>query len=96
MSATRIIVERLRRRDGQRCWLCHEPIEFDAEPNSSFSPSLEHLLARCLNGPDVDSNLVLCHAKCNRLLGCRPLTHKIKLRERRRKKLWKSALGIKA
>ena len=72
-------VEQLRERDGDQCWLCGKHIDFKAEPNSAKAWSVE---------PDVLENLVLCHPGCNRILGTRLLTEKIKLRERRRRKLW--------
>jgi hypothetical protein len=36
-------VDRLRMRDGDRCWLCNAPLEFGAVPNSSKAWSVEHL-----------------------------------------------------
>jgi 5-methylcytosine-specific restriction endonuclease McrA len=85
-------VERLRARDGDLCWLCNKPMDFDATPNSSKAWSIEHLICRSFGGPEFVENLVLCHPPCNRILGCRPLKDKIRLRERRRRKLWIAAL----
>ena len=84
--------ERLRARDGDRCWLCGQPIDFAAQPNSSKAWSVEHLIARSRGGPDVMDNAVLCHPGCNRTLRDRPLADKIRLRERRRRKMWIAAL----
>lgn len=88
-------VRTLFERDGGRCWLCNEPLQFDAKPNSGMATTVEHLLALSLGGPNKLSNLVLCHKKCNRILGCRPLTEKIELRERRLRKQWIASHGSK-
>ena len=85
-------VDLLRVRDGHRCWLCHEPIQFDATPNSAKAPSVEHLIPQSRDGPEILENLVLCHPGCNRILRDRPLQDKIKLRERRRRKTWIASL----
>jgi hypothetical protein len=39
-------------------------------------------------------NLVLCHPRCNRILGDRSLKEKIKLRERRQRKIWIASLRL--
>ncbi len=85
-------VDRLRARDGDKCWLCNKPMSFEAKPNSPSAWSIEHLIARSLNGPDILDNLVLCHPGCNRILGVRPLANKVELRERRRRKAWLAAV----
>jgi 5-methylcytosine-specific restriction endonuclease McrA len=81
-------VARLRLRDGGRCWLCDEPFDFRAVPNTAKAPTLEHLIAQCHQGPDTLENLVLCHPRCNRLLADKPLVRKIKMREKRRRNAW--------
>lgn len=85
-------VELLRLRDGPRCWLCDEALDFNAVPNSKKAPTIEHLIAQSLGGPSTMENLVLCHPGCNRQLGVRPLAAKILMRERRRKKRWIATL----
>jgi 5-methylcytosine-specific restriction endonuclease McrA len=85
-------VDRLRARDGDLCWLCGKRIDFKAKPNSSKAWSLEHLICQSAGGPNVLENLVLCHPPCNRILGDRPLKDKIRLYERRRRKIWIAAL----
>lgn len=85
-------VERLRARDGDLCWLCGKHIDFNAKPNSAKAWSIEHLIPTCRGGPGTLENLVLCHPPCNRILRDRPLKDKIKLRERRQRKLWIAAL----
>jgi hypothetical protein len=85
-------LDRLRARDGCGCWLCGEPLDFSAVPNSARAPTLEHLIAKSRGGPQTLENIVLCHACCNRQLADRPLVDKIKMRERRRKKRWIASL----
>lgn len=86
-------VDRLRSRDGDLCWLCNERMDFEAKPNSGRAWSIEHLIPACRHGPDTLENLVLCHPSCNRVLRDRPLADKIKLRERRRRKIWLATLA---
>ena len=85
-------VDRLRLRDGPRCWLCDEPLDFKAVPNSTWAPTFEHLIPLSRGGPRTLDNLVLCHRLCNNRLADRPLVNKIKMRERRRKKRWIASL----
>ena len=80
--------DRLRARDGDLCWLCGQRIDFGAKPNSTKAPTFEHLIAQSRGGPTSIENIVLCHPGCNKQLGARPLVDKIKMRERRRKKIW--------
>ncbi|MFL6752431.1 MAG: HNH endonuclease [Sphingomicrobium sp.] len=86
-------VDRLRARDGDFCWLCNKPIDFNAQPNSANAWSMEHLISASRQGPSTLENLVLCHPRCNRVLGDRALADKIRLRERRRRKLWIATLS---
>ena len=81
-------VDQLRARDGDLCWLCNERMDFAATPNSAKAWSVEHLIAKSHGGPETLHNLALCHPGCNRMLGDRPLVDKIRLRERRRRKIW--------
>ncbi len=92
MTAPLNKLDLLRARDGDLCWLCGKPMDFAAKPNSAKAWSIEHLLSRCQGGPGRLENLVLCHPPCNRILGCRLLKDKIKLRERRQRKLWIASL----
>ena len=85
-------LDRVRLRDGGRCWLCDEPFDFKAKPNTPKSPTFEHLLSQSAGGTGRLDNLVLCHPGCNRLLGNRPIAEKVKMRERRRKKRWIATL----
>lgn len=85
-------VDRLRARDGDHCWLCGDRIDFKAVPNTSWAPSIEHLIPKSRGGPQLLENFVLCHVSCNKQLAARQLVDKIKLRERRRKKRWIATL----
>jgi 5-methylcytosine-specific restriction endonuclease McrA len=86
------VVELLRQRDGELCWLCGQHIDFKARPNSVKAWSVEHLLSKSAGGPDELANLVLCHPSCNRILANRTIKDKVKLRERRRRKQWAASL----
>src|ERR1044072_455162 len=86
-------VERLRARDGGRCWLCDGPINFKAEPNSARAPLIEHLVAQCHDGPNRIENLVLCHPPCNRKLRDLPLVEKGRMREELWRERWKAEIS---
>jgi len=85
-------VDRIRARDGDNCWLCGLPIDFSAEPNSPKAWSLEHLLSKDHDGPCRIENLALCHPPCNRKLANRPIVKKVEMREKQRRKAWKSSI----
>ena len=88
-------MEALRLRDGPRCWLCDDPLDFKAEPGTANAPTKEHLLSQRHEGPDCLANLVLCHRRCNQVLRDRPVAEKVKLRERRRRKAWSASINAK-
>lgn len=77
-------IERLRLRDGDRCWLCNGKLSFGAARTSKKAPTIEHLVAQVNGGTDALDNLVLAHPGCNRQLGCRPVEDKHAMRERQR------------
>lgn len=52
-------------RDGSVCWLCREPVDFDAPPNSDWSATLDHVVTRAAGGSDGVDNLRLAHRWCN-------------------------------
>jgi hypothetical protein len=54
-------VNALLARDGDRCFLCGEPLGADI--------TVEHLVAIAHGGPNHVSNLFLAHGECNRSLG---------------------------
>jgi 5-methylcytosine-specific restriction endonuclease McrA len=90
--STKEQIDALLKRDGNLCWLCDEPIDFKAQPGSSNAPTREHLLSQCHDGPDRIENLVLCHGQCNRVLRDRSVAEKVKLRDKRRRKKWKTSI----
>ena len=61
--------EELRRRDGDNCWRCRRPMQFDLPRGHDLAPTIEHLQPRAKGGTNVLENLCLCHRRCNRLLG---------------------------
>lgn len=66
------IVEQIRTRDGDNCWLCEGKLDFNAKGNSKKAPTKEHLKPKSLGGTDELGNLALCHPGCNKQLGNRP------------------------
>lgn len=83
-------IAELREHHGGKCWLCDRPMHFDAPKDSSECATIEHLIAKRRQGSDIWDNLVLCHRRCNQELRDRPLMEKIRWREERRAKDWKS------
>jgi 5-methylcytosine-specific restriction endonuclease McrA len=53
-------VNRLRKRDGDRCWLCHD--KFTAQRPAT----IDHAIPKGRGGTNHLSNLRLAHASCNR------------------------------
>ena len=76
-------IDRLRARDGDGCWLCGGPLDFEAPPNTKSAPTKEHLQPLSAGGTGALDNLVLCHPGCNRQLGDRSRTDKERMRARR-------------
>lgn len=57
------------RRDDWTCQICGEVTEPDAEPTSSWYPSLDHIIPRSQGGPDDWQNLRTAHNWCNSVRG---------------------------
>lgn len=61
----------LRLRDGEQCFYCGKPMEFDRPPecqanwNNKRRASVEHLIDRSKGGTRHHTNAVLAHRKCN-------------------------------
>jgi len=77
---TKCKVDRIRARQGGRCWLCNHPLDFEAEPNTKRAPTIEHLLPRTKGGGNEPANLALCHPACNRHLADRSPEQKRQMR----------------
>lgn len=60
-------------RDGWTCHLCGEQIDRDADKNTDFAPSLDHLLPRSQGGSDGPSNLLTAHRLRNSVRRDAPL-----------------------
>lgn len=56
-------------RDGWACQICSEPLEPDAEPSSTWYPTLDHINPRSRGGSDDHSNLRAAHHWCNSVRG---------------------------
>lgn len=41
-------------REETHCWLCGKPIDFDAPPRSTYSPSVDHVIPRNKGGDPLD------------------------------------------
>lgn len=52
-------------RDGSDCWLCLEPVDFDASWNSDWAATLDHVQPRSMGGSHELGNLRLAHRWCN-------------------------------
>lgn len=50
------------------CHWCREPMHMGYSNGPEYA-TWEHLLPKSIGGPNVQSNLVLAHAKCNKLRG---------------------------
>jgi hypothetical protein len=88
-----ISVDRLRKRDGDLCWLCGGKLDFAATPVEKRRPTREHLFAISNGGPNSVDNTVLCHFGCNLQLNSRPLVEKLKIRDKRRDHRLRQQLG---
>lgn len=70
----RRLVLRIRERDGDDCWICLTPMNFDVKPDQNGVipldyPTLDHIVPR-VEQPNHDiSNLKLAHPRCNELRG---------------------------
>lgn len=52
-------------RDSWVCHLCGSGVDRDADPNSDYAPSLDHLVPRSQGGSDDQTNLKTAHRLCN-------------------------------
>lgn len=66
MNGTARRIRRLRARDGDGCFFCGRPIDFEAVHNMRWAPSVHHLQKRADGGSNRLSNLVLAHCRCHR------------------------------
>lgn len=78
-------IDLLLARDGNQCWYCDKPINFELRSPSKLAGTLEHLVAKSLGGKSTLDNLALCHAKCNAHLRDHPYATKLKMREAERR-----------
>ncbi len=59
--------KRIRKRDGDNCHWCGEPMEFVMIPGT-YSPrfaTIEHIVPLNAGGTDDFSNIALAHCECN-------------------------------
>lgn len=55
----------LAERDGDRCHLCHKPIDLELAYPHSRSASIDHLVPVADGGSNDATNLALAHLACN-------------------------------
>lgn len=64
----RLLRRLLRKRDGDLCCWCQEPMNFEIEAGSHWRPdfpTIEHIIPRRDGGSDGFDNLALAHKRCN-------------------------------
>ena len=54
-------------REGGKCWLCGGQCDINADPNSDYYPSVDHILPQSLGGKDTWDNVHCAHRICNSL-----------------------------
>ena len=60
------------RRDNWKCWLCQEPCDRNADPQSDRAPSLDHIIPLANGGTHEPGNVQTAHRLCNSLRSNRP------------------------
>jgi 5-methylcytosine-specific restriction endonuclease McrA len=73
----------VRKRDGDDCWHCGNPLRFGPPYNVGKSATIEHWLPKAMGGTSALGNLRLCHVGCNRHLGANNPEQKERMRLRR-------------
>lgn len=64
-----ISLRKLYKRDNGICWICGKPCDCNADSNSNYYPSIDHIKPIALGGKDEWSNIKLAHRICNSLRG---------------------------
>ena len=70
----------VRKRDGDQCWHCGNPMRFGRPFNIGKAATIEHWLPKALGGTSALDNLRLCHVRCNRHLGANSPEQKERMR----------------
>ena len=65
--------KRVFERDGWMCYICHEPLHREYDPNDPLSPTIDHVLALNNGGSHTYDNVRACHAICNSRKCCKPV-----------------------
>lgn len=73
-SPDRVTSTALRARDGDHCYLCEEPIDFDLSWPAPHSPSLDHVVPLSRGGAHSLQNTAMAHLVCNLRKGARLVT----------------------
>lgn len=56
-------------RDNWTCQICRDPVDYTADPNSDWYPSIDHIVPRSHGGTHEWENLRLAHTWCNSVRG---------------------------
>jgi 5-methylcytosine-specific restriction endonuclease McrA len=72
--------EAVRERDGENCWRCGHPMNFELPRNKRRSATIEHVRPLADGGTWAMNNLKLCHTGCNRHLGANSPEQKERMR----------------
>ena len=60
-----LLLDELRRRDGDRCARCRREIRFDLPGGHEQGPKIEQILPSASDSVVALDNLCLCHRRCN-------------------------------
>lgn len=69
MASKQPLREALRRRDGDVCFVCSNPIDFSLPTSHPEGQSVEHVVPQLRGGSGEPSNLALSHRVCNETRG---------------------------
>ena len=70
----------VRKRDGDECWHCGNPMRFGPPFNAGKAATIEHVMPLSQGGTWALGNLRLCHGRCNRHLGAHSPEQKERMR----------------
>lgn len=88
--------QRLRERDGDRCWYCFKVMDFTVvDASAKNRATLEHLRDRSRGGTNDIANLVLAHGRCNSSASVLTLPEKHHRRNRWCRRNLRREFGIK-
>lgn len=72
-ESSSISLPKLYERDKGICWICGEMCDYEADSNSNYYPSIDHVIPIARGGLDKWDNIKLAHRLCNSQRGNSPL-----------------------